>query len=525
MSDRLVEVARDLIEVYGRALLEDTERLGQLLEDECGDARRDIFILSFALREIARGGGLPSPEKFAEERERVIERLRLNLGFADESARWAAGAISRILECGSEDPPPDGHIEAHSGFLESIARGIAKRPRTAPFRKKTLRNGLLLLCIIMSFLGLFVTITESRYSVPSEHRILFMAHLSGAGAASGHVRLKAAQMAADQINADGGVRGRPVRIVGHDIPRSPEDAASSFGALLREKNAAAAISVCGDGVNEAISKLADSREIPLVFPESSAAAVTMATNDRPSLYSFRMNLDNAYKGKLAAYFLSRGLKRRNAALVSEAYDTDSLEMRRAFLEWNAAYGGAVVREETYTKRGGLDRASIEEIISSGAEAVVILNRAPDAAPLLKPLRERGYGGVVLGMAYDETMQAVGGSSMDNSWWILPSSPDDPQLQSYQALYRNKYNESASGGDFSGTLLAYDSVQWVGDVLRRAPDSRGEALRHAFMSTRNTPLLHASLSIDPRSHGPWNKSAALVYCSGGRGRFQRRFEPR
>jgi branched-chain amino acid transport system substrate-binding protein len=524
LNDRPVEVAGDLIKVYGRALIDDPERLGQLLEDECGDARREIFIISFALREIAKGGGIPSLEKFTEERDLIADRLRGNLGFTKEAALWAVGAISRILECEAAAPPPEGHIEAHSGFLESIASGIAKRPRTAPFRKKTLRNGLLLLCIIMSFLGLFVTITESRYAVPGDHRILFMAHLSGAGAASGHVRLKAAQMAADQINAEGGIKGRPVRIVGYDIPPSPDDAVRVSGALLREKNITAAISVCNDGVNAAIARLADSRETPLVFSESSASGLTMAASGRPSLYSFRMNFDNAYKGRLAAYFLSRGLKRRNAALVSEAYDPGSAEARAAFLEWNSFYGGGIACEETYTRRGGLDKASVEEIISSNADAVVILNGSPGAAPLVQSLRARGYDGVILGLAYDESMQAAGGSSMDNSWWILPASPDDPQLQSYQALYRNKYNESISGEDFSGTVFAYDSVRWLSDVLYRAPDFRGEALRHAFMSTRDTPLLHASLSIDPRSHGPWNKSAALVYCSDGRGRFQKRFAP-
>ncbi|MDR1917190.1 MAG: ABC transporter substrate-binding protein [Synergistaceae bacterium] len=519
-----VEVAKELVKVYGRALLEDPERLGQLLEDECGNARREIFIISFALKEIARGGEVPSFEKFTEDRERIIEKLCRNLGFAKESSIWAVDAISRILECGSEELAPDGHIEAHSGFLESITSGIAKRPRTAPFRKKTLRNGLLLLCIIMSFLVLFVTITESRYAVSNEHRILFLAHLSGTDAASGHVRLKAAQMAADQINAEGGVRGRPIHILGYDIQSSPEEAAEVLDGLLREKNVAAVISACSDSVNPAIAKVADKRETPLILTESSATSATMSAVDRPWLYTFRTNFDNPYRGRLLAYFLAHGLKRRTVALVSEAYDVDSSEMRSSFKQWNATYGGSILCEEVYTKRGGLDRASIEEIISSGADAVVIANHMPDIAPLLQSLRAYGYDGVVLGAAYDESMQIAGGEALDNSWWIVPASPDDPQLQSYQALYRNKYNESVFGSDFAGTLLAYDAVRWMADALNRSPDFRGEALRHSFMSTKNMPLLHATLSIDPRSHGPWNKSASLVYCSEGRGRFQKRFRP-
>jgi branched-chain amino acid transport system substrate-binding protein len=79
-------------------------------------------------------------------------------------------------------------------------------------------------------------------------------------------------------------------------------------------------------------------------------------------------------------------------------------------------------------------------------------------------------------------------------------------------------------DFAGAVLAYDSVRWMGDALYRAPGFQGEALRHAFLSTRNLALTHATLSIDPRTHGPWNKAVALVYCLDSRGKFQRRFRP-
>ncbi len=96
--------------------------------------------------------------------------------------------------------------------------------------------------------------------------------------------------------------------------------------------------------------------------------------------------------------------------------------------------------------------------------------------------------------------------------------------SFQTSYRDKYNETVGERDFAGTILAYDSVRWMADVLYRAPGYQGEALRHAFLSTRNLGLSHATLSIDPRTHGPWNKAVSLLYSTGGRTRFQRRFRP-
>ncbi|MDR1133026.1 MAG: ABC transporter substrate-binding protein, partial [Synergistaceae bacterium] len=295
MDGRLVGIARELIKIYGGSLLEDPDRLGQLLEDRCGDARREIFLLSFALRAVFKGGVIPSADEFAARAEKTEETLRNNLGFSKPDASWAAESIRELLEACAEEGAADTRLEAHRGFLQNIGRVMAKRPRTALFRKKTLRNGLLLLFIIALFLGLFVRITESRYTVQNEHNLLFLAHLSGPDAAFGHVRLKAAQLAADPRNASGGVKGRPIRIRPYDIPVLPEKALERAKEVLRGRGEAtpvAIISACADDVNEAIAGLADSFEIPFVVTESSRMRATMTGRDLPRLYVFRLNGDN-----------------------------------------------------------------------------------------------------------------------------------------------------------------------------------------------------------------------------------------
>ncbi|MDR2780787.1 MAG: ABC transporter substrate-binding protein [Synergistaceae bacterium] len=525
MNDSPIEVVRELIKIYGSSLLEDPDRMGHLLEDRCAEYKREIFVLSFAMREILKDGSLPRPEAFMENRERMEARFRENLGFSNQVASWAAGAIENFLTWSAETAEnSDGRVEARRGFLPYVGNVMAKHPRTVLFRKKTLRNGLLLVSIIAVFLGLFIRITESRYSVSDEHGVLFFAHLSGPGAGFGHVRLKAAQLAADQINASGGVKGRPVRIKAHDIPLSPADAASAADVLMRDRSNVAAVSVCGDAVNVAIAGVADAGEMPLIVPESRSEAVTMATEDSPRLYVFRLNYDNRYKGKMAAYFLTRGLRRAKPALIYEAYDDNSYEMRAGFMEAIGDYGGVIACEEVWTRIGGLDKASVGEIIISDADSAVIMNDTADIAHVTSALRGFGYSGVIVGADFNESLNAAGGAGLDDSWWVVPASPDDPQLQSFQSSYRDKYNENISRDDFFGTLFAYDSVRWVADALFRAPGFQGEALRHAFMSTRNLVLSHATLTIDPRTHGPWNKAAALLYRSDLGAKFQKRIRP-
>jgi branched-chain amino acid transport system substrate-binding protein len=525
LDNKLILVARELVAVYGISLLEDPERLGQLLEDKCGERRREIFLISFALRDVIKGGNLPGARELAQNRAEASSRLSVNLGFSSESAEWAVDAIISILEGSADGLASGNQIEARRGFLsdmDKVDEGLAKRPRTAPLRKKAFRNGFLLLLILSLFLALFVRITGSRVTGADEHRLLFLAHLSGADAASGHVRLKGAQLAADQINALGGVKGRMIRLQAQDVPQDPDEAARAAEVILRGRRFTAIISACKDTTNLALAPVADKNEIPLICMESGLAGVTMATEEKPWLYSFSVSPGNADMGRITAYFLSQGLGRRKSALLFRAGDRDSAEIMDSFAGVIASFGGSAESGISFGVRG-LSQGDAEKIAASGAEAVVFACE-PDigVARSLQALRGAGYGGAVLGLGFSGILRAEAGGALDNSWWILPASLDDPQLLSFQTSYRDRYNERISWSGFPGAILAYDSVRWMSDALYRARGFQGEALRHALLSTRNLALAHATLTIDPRTHAPWNKAVALIYCSDGGERFQKRF---
>ena len=527
MNNKPIIITQELIKIYGASLLEDPERLGQLLEDKCGDCRHEVFILSFALRNILKGSSLPEQESFEADREKLASRFRDELGFPDESAKWAVGAIGTIIASteGSRSEDSAATPQAHRGFLSNIKNGMAKHPRSAPVRKKALRNGLLLLGIVVLLLTLFLRVMGSGFAGRDEYRLLFLSHLSGSDAALGHVRLKAAQLAVDQLNAQGGVKGRTIQIQGYDLPHSPQEAERVVSAIINEKMITAIISACSDESNLLLAKIADEKELPLIVTESGSTAVTMATEDRPRLYTFRLNSDNDYNGKLLAYFTAQGLGRKSAVVIHDPKDADSREVRDSFVKMSRVFGisisADIERESPLRPRGG----AIDRMLSYGTGMLVLSDGGVAAFNLTALLRDGGFKGPILGGEFRSLQHSSVPKVTGDSWWILPASPDDPQLRSFCSAYMDKYNEQIADCDFIGALFSYDSVYWVADSLYRAPGLQGEAIRHALLSTKNLALTHATLTIDPRTHGPWNKAMALVYCNGENYRFQKRFYPR
>ena len=187
------------------------------------------------------------------------------------------------------------------------------------------------------------------------------------------MRLKVAQLAADQINANGGIKGRALYIQGHDLPDNPEKLEKVVSSLLKNARIVAVLSACKDRENMVLAKLADENKVLLVATESSLLPVTMATPNRPWLYSFRIGFDNAYKGKILAYFLAQGLGRRPAALLYDGEDPGSLEIKRSFLEHCEQFQTPVVAEVLYSVRRGIDSKKTEALLASGAGVAVLAN--------------------------------------------------------------------------------------------------------------------------------------------------------
>ena len=53
-------IMAELTEEYGVSILEDPDRLSQLLENRCSQGADEVFHLTFALRELIRDGWSPA---------------------------------------------------------------------------------------------------------------------------------------------------------------------------------------------------------------------------------------------------------------------------------------------------------------------------------------------------------------------------------------------------------------------------------------------------------------------------------
>lgn len=524
MTVDFCRVMAELTEEYGVSILEDPDRLSQLLENRCSEATDEIFHLTFALRQLLRDGWSPaSQDPFIGKKEK--RRFRQLIGFTEEQAEKTAELINCALssDAGAEYPPERKDLVAVPGNLKPIAGGVSSRPRHASRERRNLSGGIIIIAAVVFLMLLFFQIGRQRTPVGDELRVAFFAPMSGADARSAHVRLRAAQLAVERVNSIESIKGGyKLKVVGFDLPKDPAAAEKAVEAAMKDKSFLVMM-LADDNCAETVAKAAERLEVPLVFvSESPPLKDGMQSGTFPLLYSFSLANDTDYRGKMLSYFASQALLKKNVAYCYNISDPSSREIFTSSCKWADAFGMAVAAEIPFTGRDAKSRMQIARAAAeSSADIVIITGLASDKPGLMSALRTAGFSGTVLSEGYTDVIYKEADGAAAGSWWINEVSSLDPAIRSVLKNYKRLYNEECPQDEVVAAILSYDGVMWIASALGKAPGFRGEAIRHTLLATMNLPLTHATLTIDPRTHTPLNKAMALVQCADGRGIFQRR----
>ncbi|MDO5562762.1 MAG: ABC transporter substrate-binding protein [Synergistaceae bacterium] len=526
MEEKIKNTLKELVDDYGFSIFEDTDRLSQFLEDRLPDMGEDIFHLTFAISYFVRLGWRPSRQGREDYLSKYRGKLTADLGYPPEDAKKTLETLDYIvsLDKRADDgaEPPDDVFYAAPGNLRKVYGGISNKPRMMWLRKRSFYNGLALLVALLAIAVLFYQIGEQRNPEGDEFRIAFFAQLEGPNAQSGHNRLRAAQLAVEQINKGGGRHGYKLKIIGFNTPAQPDKAAGYIYNVMKDKSLLVMMTCMDTPVLKAIAPISDKLEVPLVAVTPEIRSDSLNDGEKPCLYSFRVTNDTAARAKTMAYFIIQGVNKRNIGLLYDSGNAFTDEEHDDILRWLKIFNGDIKADIAYTAKNPTGVASaMKAIAESGANAMILLNTGASSARMTAVARAAGFTGTILGEEHIDQTHSTTGSPCKDTWWINEISSLDPQIRSVLKDYRSLYNEDCPPEDVKGAILAYDGVLWIANALYQAPGYRGEAIRHALLATKNFPMSHATLTIDPRTHGPLNKAMSLIYCDNNKSIFQKR----
>lgn len=313
--------------------------------------------------------------------------------------------------------------------------------------------------------------------------------MSGSEATFGQSTHNGIMLAVDQINAAGGVLGKPVRIIDYDDQGDQDQAVSVVKKLVDQDGVCGVLGEVASTNSLAGGGVCEQAKIPMISPSSTNPDVT---KDRQ--YVFRVCFTDDFQGSTGAKFgIKQGWK-KVAVLTCEDSDY-SKKLAQFFKDTFTAGGGQIVADETYDKADKDYKAQLTRIAAANPDAVYLPGYYTNVVLILRQARQDIGLKVPFfgGDGWDSAQTLALGPIADGCYYTNHYSPDDqrPSVQEFIKSYQAKYGAIPDAMAITG----YDAARVMADAISRAGSTDPTAIRDAIANTKDFPGAGGTITID------------------------------
>lgn len=303
--------------------------------------------------------------------------------------------------------------------------------------------------------------------------------LSGNFAGYGKSGSQGAQLALEEINAQGGVLGRPLQLIVVDDQGNPEVGVREARRLILQEKVDFLFGVDSSSVALAIAPLTDEYKIPLVVTH--AATPTLTEQCRP--YVFRTS-NNARMDAWAAASLATTLPVRRWANIGPDYEFGRVSWQDFIARLKQLRPNVEVVSEQWPRFGSTDYASyITALMRVRPEGVFSTLWAGDMVIFARQAKAFGFFnqvryfvnpvGAALEVLAPLGKEAPEGLLVSARYWFL--YPNTQRNRAFVEAYRKKFGEYPS----YNAQEAYAGLHMLALAIQKARSTQAEAVRRAF----------------------------------------------
>jgi len=343
---------------------------------------------------------------------------------------------------------------------------------------------------------------------------------TGPGAEENSPNYRMVMLAARQINAGGGLLGRPVEVLEFDTGSSALGARQAAMAAI-EARVAAVVGPSWSSQAMAMGPVLQEAGIPMLGSTTTAPEVTEIGD-----FIFRVCYTDALQASALAGFAYDELKARRAIVVTIAGDVYSEGLSAGFIERFAARGGKVEAQLRYLQNAMNFDEQVRVVGEKAPNLVFVAGFTRDSGLFLKQARSAGLDMPILGgdgwtaLEHYPYLDPAKGENYYVSHW----HPDSGSKagQEFLALLLEEFGPNALQMIDAGNANAYDAMGLLADAILRAGSDSPAAIRDALAVTEKYPgvtgLITFKNSRDPQ------KSLVVLRITPDKVEFVKRVDP-
>lgn len=312
--------------------------------------------------------------------------------------------------------------------------------------------------------------------------------LTGSQAKFGEMEKRSYEIAAEEINAKGGIKGMKVVLSFEDSQGKADVSRSIVEKLIDVKKQPIIVGEYSSSSSKAIAAVAEERKVPYLVVTGAADDITQQNYK----YVFRMNPANAYYATGLISFFKEVVKPQSIAILYESSDFGT-SGADDMVKQAEKLGMKVLIKEKYEK-GSVDfKPLLSKVKAENPDVIYMVSYVMDASLLMKQIKElridaKLFAGGAAGFALPEFVD----NAKDAAEYVVTATLWSPQVsypgakefaEKYKALYKDY--PSYHGAE------AYSALYVTKDVLERAksmsPDDIAKAMKATNLMTAFGPI--------------------------------------
>ena len=284
-------------------------------------------------------------------------------------------------------------------------------------------------------------------------------------------------MAVEEVNASGGVNGRPLRLERGDDGGSVDGGRAVAQRFADDPDVVAVIGHLNSYVTIPAADIYERGGLVMLTPASTAPELTRRGYRRV----FRsVNDDESVGRQMAELAAEQGWRRVYVVYVRTAYGEG---LANAFEAAAGAGGVDVVGRESYGSDGSdldaLGRTVRQKREAQGFDAVFLAGVPPEAGHVLAALRRGGVGAPVFGgdaLDTDELVASAGGAA-EGVYVASVFHADDPrpEAQAFRRAFEARYGKTPD----SWAARGYEAVRVLAQAMVEAGSADSDAVARAL----------------------------------------------
>ncbi|MBV9671186.1 MAG: ABC transporter substrate-binding protein [Acidobacteriales bacterium] len=304
--------------------------------------------------------------------------------------------------------------------------------------------------------------------------------LTGAFAAAGTDVVNGAKIAADEINAKGGVLGKKLELITEDTKSNPTEAAAVAEKLIVRDKVPVLMGASASTATLAVMPKLMEYKVPMLVETSSSSKITTSGNP----YIFRIAPPSEVEAVVFGKIVGRiGIKKADFLVVNNDWGRGTADEFSKTLKDNAIAVGLVERMD----QGAQDmNAQLVKFKGSGADTLFVTTAVEQLSLVLKQAASLGLNLRIIstgGSQNPDQLITNVGKAADGTWhlvffvpWAPEATPDPAAAKTFVAEWNSR---GLPFGGLTSSFRGYDGIRAITEAVKIAGKAEPEAIRAAL----------------------------------------------